>query len=182
MRIDTISLQIKNGEYFTFLSPTEEHAHDVLNHMKQTSSETEYLLRYEDEIRMTVEEERDFLSKQAENPKAIMISAYFDEKLVALTGISPVVECDKCSHRAVLGMCVLKDFWGKGIGFTIMGMIIDETRKMGYEQVELEVVADNIRAFSLYKKFGFEIYGVRKNSFKYRDGRYSSEYLMALPL
>jgi ribosomal protein S18 acetylase RimI-like enzyme len=79
-------------------------------------------------------------------------------------------------------MCVLKDFWGKGIGFTIMGMIIDEARKMGYEQVELEVVADNIRAFSLYKKFGFEIYGVRKNSFKYRDGRYSSEYLMALPL
>ena len=53
---------------------------------------------------------------------------------------------------------------------------------MGYEQLELEVVSSNERGIALYKKLGFEAYGLRKKSFKYRDGHYEDEYLMSLNL
>ena len=33
------------------------------------------------------------------------------------------------------------------------------TKKLGYEQAELEVIADNEGAIALYKKLGFEKYG-----------------------
>ena len=47
-----------------------------------------------------------------------------------------------------------------------------------YEQLELEVVAENERAIALYNKFGFELYGTRENTFKYRDGLSRACHLM----
>ena len=46
-----------------------------------------------------------------------------------------------------------------GIGRVLMDASIDCARQAGYTQLELEVVADNERAVSLYRRAGFEEYG-----------------------
>ena len=46
-----------------------------------------------------------------------------------------------------------------GIGRMLMDASIDCARQAGYTQLELEVVADNERAVSLYRRAGFEEYG-----------------------
>ena len=56
--------------------------------------------------------------------------------------------------------------------------LLDCARACGYEQVELEVVADNFRAVPLYLKHGFQVYGTRPHALRYPDGSYASEYLM----
>ena len=45
-------------------------------------------------------------------------------------------------------------------------------------QLELEVVEGNERGLGLYKKMGFEVYGVRPNAIKLKDGTLLSETLM----
>jgi ribosomal protein S18 acetylase RimI-like enzyme len=50
------------------------------------------------------------------------------------------------------------------------------------EQIELEVVKDNTKAFSLYKKMGFEVMGTLPNNMKYKDGTYTDAYLMVKKL
>ena len=56
--------------------------------------------------------------------------------------------------------------------------LLDCARACGYEQVELEVVADNFSAVPLYMKHGFQVYGTRPHGLRYPDGSYASEYLM----
>lgn len=175
-------IKLKNGKTCTFLSPTKEHGKSFLSFLKQTSSETDFLLRYEDEIKMSVEQEEQYLANLNENKKSILIGGFINNKLVASAGLSPIATFDRCIHRADLGITILKDYWNMGIGSSLMSFILETAKEMNYEQIELEVVTDNLRAFSLYKKFGFEVYGIRKNSFRYRDGHYCSCYLMSLSL
>ena len=51
-------------------------------------------------------------------------------------------------------------------------------RERGFEQIELEVVADNENAIHLYKSMGFENYGTFPNNMKYKDGTYADAYWM----
>ena len=54
-------------------------------------------------------------------------------------------------HRAELGIAVAKAEWGKGIGSSLMNVIIEYARKNGIEIISLEVRADNIYTSSLYE-------------------------------
>jgi len=57
---------------------------------------------------------------------------------------------------------------------------INWCKEQGVEQLELEVVTQNSRAISMYKSFGFEIYGTKKHALKYENGTYADEYFMCL--
>jgi len=46
----------------------------------------------------------------------------------------------------------------------------------------LTVVADNKPAVNLYRKFGFKIEGVRKDSYFGEDGKYHDDLVMGLLL
>jgi RimJ/RimL family protein N-acetyltransferase len=48
----------------------------------------------------------------------------------------------------------------------------------GIRRLELTVMTHNERAVGLYKRIGFEVEGLRKDSL-YVDGRYVDEYSMA---
>ena len=53
-----------------------------------------------------------------------------------------------------------------------MRVMLCQAKALGYEQVELEVVAPNSRAISLYEKFDFVRTGTLPHYYKYRDGSY----------
>jgi len=50
----------------------------------------------------------------------------------------------------------------KGIGKRMLEFTLQKMQKMGVKEVFLEVRVTNIAAQNLYKKSGFEIYGIRK--------------------
>lgn len=60
-----------------------------------------------------------------------------------------------------MGIAVLKDYWDKGIGKIMMQECINWCKENNVEQLELEVITQNNRAISMYKSFGFEIYGTK---------------------
>lgn len=75
------------------------------------------------------------------------------------------------NHRGGLGMGLLPEFRGQGLGSKLLSSVLDHAKKFGLEKVELNVYTSNTPAVALYKKFGFEQEGLIK---KYRklDGQY----------
>ena len=81
-------------------------------------------------------------------------------------------------HVGVLGMGVLGNYRGQGIGRTLLEMTLDHAKNInGLEKVELEVFESNLPAIKLYAHLGFKIEGVREKSRKL-DGRYDNIVLM----
>ena len=55
-----------------------------------------------------------------------------------------------------------------------MQMMVDFAEKTGVEILYLEARADNKRALSLYKKYGFELIGTYENFFKIGDSYFNA--------
>jgi RimJ/RimL family protein N-acetyltransferase len=75
------------------------------------------------------------------------------------------------NHRGELGMGLLPEFRGKGLGSKLLTSVLTHAKQFGLEKVELNVYTTNLPGIALYKKFGFEQEGLIK---KYRklDGQY----------
>lgn len=176
------TVTLKNGISCLLRNPEKEDAKAILEHMIQTSGETNHMSRYPDEITMTVEQEGQYLADLVQNPKAIMISAMVEGEIVANAGINMLSPHERLQHRAGFGISIKRSHWGMGIGSAILDAVIESAKAAHYEQLELDVVAENDRAISLYKKFGFQIFGTHEKAFRYRDGSYATVHLMVLNL
>lgn len=93
-----------------------------------------------------------------------------NNKVVGWCDVFPE-ENPRKSHRGSLGMGLLPEFRGKGLGSKLLAAVLDHAKKIGLEKVELQVYTTNQPAIALYKKYGFEQEGLIK---KYRklDGQY----------
>jgi RimJ/RimL family protein N-acetyltransferase len=78
-----------------------------------------------------------------------------------------------------LGVGLLPDFRGKGIGRKLMGQTIDAAFAFGLTRIELTVREENVNAIALYKSLGFEIEGLHRNAVRI-EGQYENLYSMAL--
>lgn len=88
---------------------------------------------------------------------------------------------DALAHGGSLGIGVLSDWRGKGVGQSLMKAALQKARKMGLTRVQLNVRENNHPAISLYEKLGFKIEGLHINAIRI-DGIYENEYTMALLL
>ena len=88
----------------------------------------------------------------------------------------------KVCHRADFGISIDKAYWGLGIGRALLGACVECARKAGYEQLELNVVADNSRAIGMYKAAGFVEFGRNLRGFKSRLSGYQELVYMRLEL
>jgi ribosomal protein S18 acetylase RimI-like enzyme len=82
-------------------------------------------------------------------------------------------------HVGRLGMGLLPDYRGQGLGKRLMVETIRAARLAGIERVELEVFASNERAVALYRKLGFVTEGIKCRARKL-DGQYDDNVFMAL--
>jgi RimJ/RimL family protein N-acetyltransferase len=84
-------------------------------------------------------------------------------------------------HVGVLGIGLLPEVRGRGIGRRLLTATLDDARRFGLERIELSVYATNTRAQRLYEQLGFVVEGVRRRHRKL-DGAYEDNILMALLL
>lgn len=82
-------------------------------------------------------------------------------------------------HTGSLGLMVNPDDWRQGVGSALMAGILDLADNwLNLLRVELEVMTHNEVAIGLYKKFGFETEGTRRDAV-FSEGKYRDELLMA---
>jgi ribosomal protein S18 acetylase RimI-like enzyme len=72
-------------------------------------------------------------------------------------------------HRGDLGMGVLPQYRGHGLGKRLLTDCIAAARGRGIDRIELEVRSDNRRALSLYCSVGFAVESIVKRAMKTGD-------------
>ena len=154
----------------------------VLENFNLTHAETDYLLSYPDENHFDAEQESRYLEKKETSPNEIELIAFVDGKVAGTAGIDAIGTQYKVTHRAEFGISILKEYWGLGIGRALMEACIHCAKTAGYAQLELEVVADNHRAVSLYESLGFREYGRNPKGFLSRTAGYQTLVYMRLEL
>lgn len=90
---------------------------------------------------------------------------------------------EKLRHKGLLfRMYVSPLHGGQGIGQALIKEVVDRALQLpGMEQIILTVVATNTKANHIYKKAGFESYGLEPRAIKYK-GQYFDEEFMILHL
>lgn len=107
-------------------------------------------------------------------------------QLVALDADEVVGWCDILpthgearAHVGTLGMGVLRERRGQGIGRRLIKSTLAEAWTSGLTRVELSVRIDNIAARRLYEQCGFTMEGINRNAFRI-GGEYFDACCMAL--
>jgi ribosomal protein S18 acetylase RimI-like enzyme len=83
------------------------------------------------------------------------------------------------AHGGVLGIGLLPQFRGQGIGTNLIRSTLAATRTIGLHRVELTVRENNTPAIELYKKVGFVVEGFQRDAVQI-DGLYENIVCMAL--
>lgn len=179
MLIHDIWFDLKDGRKALLRSPQQEDISGVLEYLFVSAGETEFIIRYPEECdKYTPEGETElFARKNSSENEAIMV-CLVDGKIVGSCDISFKTSL-KTKHRAVIGICLLREYWNIGIGTRMLRELIRlaESRK-DVLQLELEFVEGNSRARYLYEKMGFRIAGIHPNAIRLKDGTLLNEYLM----
>ena len=99
-------------------------------------------------------------------------SVFFNENLVGY-----VIAKITYPETHILNLTVKKNFRKKGIGKSLIELIISEARLRSSENILLEVRVGNFEAQSLYEKLNFHIIGTRKNYYESENGREDAHVL-----
>ncbi len=182
MKFREKKVELKDGTECVLRSPDEHDAEEMIKYLKMTSEETYFMVRYPEEINITIDKEIELLKESLSSSTDMMIAAFINNKFAGNVGINCVGNHIKLKHRAVFGISIKEQYWNKGIGNALIKEVIEQARQMGYEQIELGVFYDNEKAKNLYKKYGFEVLGNVKNAYKLKDGTYRDEIIMGRKL
>lgn len=177
MRIqpETILLQ---DQQIRIQSPSKKDSEALLSYMKQLSVESEFMVRYPEECTYTIEDEENLLVQMENHPNEAFLAAFINDELVGNASLHCVGTHMKLCHRASIGIGILKKAQGIGLGNLLMDKLINLAKELGYEQLELSVSADNLKAFALYKKKGFQVCGRIPHGFKLKNHRYADLIMM----
>lgn len=178
MRFENRNVTLKDGRKCVLRPTHPDDASTMIEYMKVTAGETPYLLRYPDEVKFTVESEREILGNILENEKSVMMMAEVDGKVAGNCSINGMGDKRKILHRCGLAIALKKEFWNLGIGTAMIEYLVQLAKQIGYEQMELEVVEGNDSAKRLYEKCGFCETGKHLRALKYDDGTYRDELIM----
>ena len=84
----------------------------------------------------------------------------------------------RLSHKVEFGVCILKEFWGYGMGKRLLQQSIHWADENEIKRISLQVLETNEKAIQLYKKLGFEVEGILKNDKRLSDGKYYNTVVM----
>ena len=178
MRFAPKNIILKDGRTCTLRPTVPEDAEAMIQYLKETSGETEYLLRYPDEVTFTMEGEREILGRLLEDSSSAMMAAIVDGRVAGNCSINGLGPRRKIRHRCSMAIALYREFWHLGIGTAMIEYLTELAREIGYQQMDLEVVAENTQAQALYAKCGFAESGRRHHALRFDDGSLHDEILM----
>ncbi|MDQ5983179.1 MAG: [Ribosomal protein S18]-alanine N-acetyltransferase [Eubacteriales bacterium SKADARSKE-1] len=103
----------------------------------------------------------DSLSFELTNKNAYFIVAMQNNNVLGYAGMHCVLD-----EGYIANVAVFPSFRKKGIGKELLRNILNYAEKNNFAFVTLEVRRSNFNAIKLYKNFGFEQMGIRKNFYK----------------
>lgn len=169
MIYETKILQLKNGETAVFRSPAQSDAARMLDYLKDTASETQFVIRYPEECTETEEQEAAFLERLNGSALDMMIVCIVDGEIAGSCQLALHGRI-KTKHRADIAVALRKKYWNLGIGTAMISELKRVAREHGALQLELEYIEGNERARHLYEKMGFVPVAQHPDAIRLKDG------------
>lgn len=132
----------------------------------------------------TLERGKENMRQRLRQPhtETFYIGAFDDGSLVGMVGYYREMGVKSQHNGYIVGMYVLPERRGQGIGKALVAEAIAQARTIaGLEQLLLAVVTTNTAARQLYRCLGFEVYGLQPRALK-QGNQYWDEELMILRL
>lgn len=179
MLINDIEFTLKDGRSAVIRSPREEDIPAMLEYLRISAGETEFIMRYPEECdRYTYEGEKELFESSNVSPDEAAMVCIVEGRLAGNCEINFFRKIKK-SHTASVAIALLSEYWNQGIGTRMFEeMIRLAEERSGVLQIELEFIEGNDRARRLYEKMGFRIAGVHPDAIRLKDGTLLNEYLM----
>lgn len=176
MRIGLKEFIVK-GTPYVIRSAENKDAKDLSEIRLQIDGETENLDREKGEAFIDVQGFEQLIKTDTENKKNLFLVAVVHDRVVGFSRCegSPL---KRFAHKVEFGVCVLKDYWGYGIGKNLLNESIAWADSNGTRKITLNVLETNEKAIKLYESFGFKTEGVLKNDKVLSDGKYYNTVLM----
>ncbi len=178
MTTEPTIIKDKLGRTVELRAARPEDSQDLIRYLKVTCGETPYLIREPDEITITLEKEKEFIQNILDSERDLMLLAFVDGKHAGNCSLMSLTTYKRYRHRCEVAIALYREYWGCGIGRALLEKVLEVAALLGYEQAELEVMAGNDGAVSLYEKLGFQKYGTFPDNMKYPDGSYRDAYWM----
>ena len=173
-----ISIKDKLGRTVILRNARPEDSAALIEYLRTTSAETPYLIREPEEITITEEQENQFIQAKIDAERELMLVAFIEGKHIGNCSLMSIAPYKRYSHRCDVAIALYKEFCGCGIGKAMLQTVLDVAKNIGYEQAELEVMAENKDAIAMYEKLGFEKFGTFPDNMKYAEGSYMDAYWM----
>lgn len=158
-------------------SAIEEDAKNLSEVRVQIDGETEYLDREQGEGYIDKTGFKQIIKEDTESKNNLFLVAEFDGRVVGFSRCEGG-KLKRTAHKVEFGVCVLKEFWGYGIGQNFLKESINWADSNEIKKMNLSVIEINDKAIKLYEKYGFEVEGVLKNDKVLSDGNYYHTILM----
>ncbi|TWT24911.1 GNAT family N-acetyltransferase [Planomicrobium sp. CPCC 101110] len=176
MKIDDQHFNV-NGIAYTIRPAAPEDAQSLSALRLQIDGETENLDREPDEAFIDPSGFEQLIQADTENCKNLFLVAVARDKIVGFSRCEGN-SLQRFAHKAEFGVCVLKDFWGCGIGKNLLMASIAWADANGIKKLALAVLETNKSAINLYKKLGFQTEGILKNDKRLSSGNFFNTVLM----
>ncbi|MHC4478098.1 MAG: GNAT family N-acetyltransferase [Planctomycetota bacterium] len=165
--------ELKTGDKVVIRTAAADDAAGLLEHARIILEEDLYNVTTLDELKMTVEEERQWTEQHLENPGQIILVAELEDVLVGVLHFDNGSH-RRLAHRGTLHMSVHPNHRRKGIGTALLNSLLEWAgQNTVVEKVALGVFAENQAAITLYEKAGFIEEGRRIREIKISEDNYA---------
>jgi RimJ/RimL family protein N-acetyltransferase len=176
MLINDKQFQAK-GIHYSIRSATPSDAKELSELRLQIDGETENLDRESGEAFIDEAGFKQVIETDTTQSRNLFLVAVMDNVIVGFSRCAGTY-LKRFSHKVEFGVCVLKEFWGYGIGKNLLTQCIAWADSNNIKKITLNVMETNKTAIELYKRLGFEIEGTLKNDKVITDGKYYNTILM----
>ena len=150
-------------------------------HKLAVASEPGAMLGYDANEVRTADMYQEMAIDHAQSDNSIFLIAESEEQIVASLRCSGG-KLKSCRHVATLSISVEESFRRRGLGTKLIQRSYNWAKESEIiKRIELAVFRNNVGAIKLYKKFGFEVEGIKIKSCLH-DGKYIDDVIMALLL
>lgn len=167
---------VKNLTY-TIRSAVEADGEALSELRLQIDGETENLDREPGEAYIDPKGFQSLIKADSDSERNLFLVAEMDGKLVGFSRCEGT-DLKRFNHKVEFGVGVLKEFWGFGIGKSLLQESVSWADESGIHKMTLNVMETNEGARKLYESLGFEVEGILKNDKKLSDGKYYNMLIM----
>ncbi|BAK94465.1 GNAT family N-acetyltransferase [Tetragenococcus halophilus] len=156
-----------------------EDAEQIVKVSQTIGKQTEFLVMDEHGMDLPIHLLENQLETIYESDKQLLLVAEVDGQIVGTASVRTSEE-KRISHIGEVGISILQDYWGIGLGSVLLEELIDWSQQIGQiRRLELTVQKQNSRASHLYEKYGFQTEAVLERGAIGDDGRFLDVLLMS---